>query len=73
MNPKQRKNLTDQLNACIRDRKTASVPPSNGAISNLGFFSKHLLTDFVKISNNCKIMFPERSQYKDGEGISAEI
>jgi len=31
------------------------------------------LTDFVKISNNCKIMFPERSQYKDGEGIYAEI
>ena len=54
MNSKQRKkNLTDQLNACIRDRKTASVPPSSGAISNLGFFSKHLLTDFVKISNNC--------------------
>jgi hypothetical protein len=53
---------TDQLNARIRDRKTESVPPSSGAISNLGFFSKHLLTDFVKISNNCT----QRNQGKNG-------
>jgi hypothetical protein len=60
MNPRRRrKKKTDQLNERIRDTKTASVPPSNGAISNLGFFSKHLLTDFVKISKICTTMFPE--------------
>jgi hypothetical protein len=56
---KRKEKKTDQLNARIRDRKTASVPPSNGAISNLGFFSKHLLTDFVKMSKICTPTFSE--------------
>jgi hypothetical protein len=30
-----------------------SVPPSKGVISNFGFFSKHLFTDFVSITIIC--------------------
>ena len=56
----RKRKQADQLHACIRDRKTASVPPRSGAISNLGFFSKHLLTDFVKISNICKFVISDR-------------
>ena len=56
----RKRKQANQLNARIRDRKTASVPPRSGAISNLGFFSKHLLTDFVKISSICKFVFSDR-------------
>uniref|UniRef100_A0A2P2MGZ7 Uncharacterized protein n=1 Tax=Rhizophora mucronata TaxID=61149 RepID=A0A2P2MGZ7_RHIMU len=41
---------TNQLNKWMRDEKTISVPPSKGVISNFGFFTKHLFTDFVKMS-----------------------
>lgn len=44
---------TYRLNEWIKDEKTTSVPPSKGVISNFGFFSKHLLTDFVKIRSIC--------------------
>jgi hypothetical protein len=51
----KRAQRTNQLNEWMRDEKTTSVPPSNGVISNFGFFSKHLLTDFVKMSIICII------------------
>lgn len=44
---------TNQLKEWIKDEKTTSVPPSKGVISNFGFFSKHLFTDFVKIRSIC--------------------
>lgn len=42
-----------QLKEWMREEKTTSVPPSKGVISNFGFFSKHLFTDFVRISIIC--------------------
>ena len=43
----------NQLKEWMRDEKTTSVPPSKGVMSNFGFFSKHLFTDFVKIRIIC--------------------
>jgi hypothetical protein len=53
----------------MRDEKTTSVPPSNGVISNFGFFSKHLFTDFVKMSIICIHLEENMRKYEDHESF----
>jgi hypothetical protein len=62
-NPKGNRE-TNQLKEWIKDEKTTSVPPSKGVISNFGFFSKHLFTDFVKIRSICNHIIISREEFE---------
>lgn len=64
--------VTYQLNECIREEKTVSVPPSSGLKSKFAFFTKHFSKDLVRINNSCnkqKSQVSSHSQMKDQEGF----